>query len=93
MSLPAKLTFMASCFIGIGTIGAIHWKQQLDREAMRQGIIKDEERRRAKKEKLLLLQDTVPSERQNSSPPNLFTNNLSSSVDMANPTTLSSNNR
>ncbi|KAJ2785617.1 hypothetical protein H4R18_000433 [Coemansia javaensis] len=45
MSRAAKLTFLGSCVFAVGTIWFVHRAQELERESMYQGVIRDQERK------------------------------------------------
>ncbi|KAJ2402819.1 hypothetical protein GGI23_000437 [Coemansia sp. RSA 2559] len=45
MSKAAKVTFACSCLFAAGTIWFVHKSQELERESMYQGVIRDQERK------------------------------------------------
>lgn len=50
MSTASKVTFGLTCFAAVGSFVFINWSQQLERDALRQGPIKDAARMKAKLE-------------------------------------------
>lgn len=50
MSTASKVTFGLTCVAAAGSFVFINWSQQLEREALRQGPIKDAARMKAKLE-------------------------------------------
>ncbi|KAJ1730970.1 hypothetical protein LPJ72_004189 [Coemansia sp. Benny D160-2] len=50
MSRAAKITFACSCLFAAGTIVFVHKSQELERESMYQGVIRDQERRSQQRE-------------------------------------------
>lgn len=56
MSLASKIFLATSCGISIGIIGYVHIKQNIDRERLHEGVIRDVERQQRRKvENLALL--------------------------------------
>ncbi|KAG8276070.1 protein PET117 homolog, mitochondrial [Homalodisca vitripennis] len=49
MSLPAKITLATSCVVSAGIIAYVHFKQQLDRVKLHEGVVRDVERRQRRK--------------------------------------------
>lgn len=49
MSTTSKMTFISSVLITGGIIGYVHYKQQLDREKLHEGVIRDVERQQMRK--------------------------------------------
>lgn len=49
MSLTSKITFGASLLASVGIIGYVHYKQQLDRENLHRGVLRDVEQQQMKK--------------------------------------------
>ncbi|KAJ1815689.1 hypothetical protein LPJ56_002600 [Coemansia sp. RSA 2599] len=45
MSKAAKLTFLGSCVFAVGTIWFVHKAQEIERESMYQGVLRDQERK------------------------------------------------
>ncbi|KAJ2228175.1 hypothetical protein H4R99_004488 [Coemansia sp. RSA 1722] len=45
MSKAAKLTFLGSCVFAVSTIWFVHKAQDIERESMYQGVIRDQERK------------------------------------------------
>lgn len=57
MSLTSKITLGASCLVTFGTIAYVHLKQEVDKQRLHQGVIRDiETQRRRKIENVLVLQ-------------------------------------
>ncbi|KAK5645479.1 hypothetical protein RI129_006779 [Pyrocoelia pectoralis] len=57
MSLSSKLTLITACGASISIITYVHYKQQLDRAKLHEGVIKDVERQqRRKAENIYILQ-------------------------------------
>ncbi|XP_042883549.1 protein PET117 homolog, mitochondrial-like [Penaeus japonicus] len=57
MSLASKVTLGASCVATAAIVGYVHIKQNIDREKLHEGVIKDVERQqRRKAENLYVLQ-------------------------------------
>lgn len=48
MSTASKVTFAASCMFAVGTFVGVNYVQRAEREALRQGPIKDAERMAAR---------------------------------------------
>jgi len=60
MSLLAKSTLAASCVTSVGIIAYVHYKQNLDRTNLHDGVIRDVERqRRRRAENLYNLQQQI----------------------------------
>ncbi|KAF2905048.1 hypothetical protein ILUMI_01131 [Ignelater luminosus] len=60
MSLASKVTLTAACATSLSIIGYVHFKQQLDRDKLHEGVIKDVERQqRRKAENLYNLQQQI----------------------------------
>jgi len=60
MSLLAKSTLAASCVTSVGIITYVHYKQNLDRNSLHDGVIRDVERqRRRRAENLYQLQQQI----------------------------------
>ena len=54
--MTAKITFGASCLVTAGIVGYVHVKQNIDREKLHEGVIRDIERQqRRKAENILIL--------------------------------------
>ncbi|KAJ2726890.1 hypothetical protein GGI07_000218 [Coemansia sp. Benny D115] len=51
MSKAAKLTFAGSCAFAVGTIWFVHKAQELERDTMFQGVLRDQERKAMQREK------------------------------------------
>lgn len=49
MSLASKITFTLCTASSLGIIYYVHWKQQYDRDKMREGVIRDIEQQQMKK--------------------------------------------
>ncbi|KAJ9583193.1 hypothetical protein L9F63_022464 [Diploptera punctata] len=65
MSYASKITFLSATVVSMGIIGYVHYKQQLDREKLHDGVIKDVERQqRRKMENLYLLQQQIELTKQ-----------------------------
>lgn len=57
MSLTSKLTFGASCVFTVSIIAYVHIKQNIDRERLHEGVIRDvETQRRRRIENVLRLE-------------------------------------
>nr|CAI5842595.1 unnamed protein product [Callosobruchus analis] len=60
MSLQAKICLGAACIFSASIIGYVHLRQQRDREAMHEGVIRDiQSRQRKKAENLYTLQQQI----------------------------------
>ncbi|KAI4460537.1 hypothetical protein MML48_5g00009983 [Holotrichia oblita] len=60
MSLASKITLSLACITSAGIIGYVHYKQQLDREKLHDGVLRDVERQqRRKAENLYTLQQQI----------------------------------
>ncbi|XP_050504358.1 protein PET117 homolog, mitochondrial [Diabrotica virgifera virgifera] len=60
MSLQSKVVLGAACVFSASIIGYVHYKQNLDREQMHSGVLRDMERRqRRKQENLYVLQKQI----------------------------------
>lgn len=49
MSLASKVTFSLCCLASVGIITYVHLKQQIDRERMKQGVIRDVQQQQMRK--------------------------------------------
>ncbi|XP_033208743.1 protein PET117 homolog, mitochondrial [Belonocnema kinseyi] len=60
MSLVSKATFALSCISTVSIVFYVHYRQQLDKEQIHLGVIRDQERQELrKKENLYLLQQQI----------------------------------
>ncbi|GJQ87324.1 hypothetical protein Trydic_g17372 [Trypoxylus dichotomus] len=60
MSLTSKITLGLACFTSASIIVYVHYKQQLDREKLHDGVLRDVERQqRRKAENLYVLQQQI----------------------------------
>ncbi|PSN52360.1 hypothetical protein C0J52_06717 [Blattella germanica] len=65
MSYTSKIVLMSATATSIGIIGYVHYKQQMDREKLHEGVIKDVERQqRRKTENLYFLQQQIDLTKQ-----------------------------
>uniref|UniRef100_A0A2R5L5B5 Protein pet117 log mitochondrial n=1 Tax=Ornithodoros turicata TaxID=34597 RepID=A0A2R5L5B5_9ACAR len=57
MSTAAKICFVSSVTVSLGIIGYVHYRQQVEREQLHEGVIRDVERQRMRQiENLHVLQ-------------------------------------
>ncbi|XP_015587447.1 protein PET117 homolog, mitochondrial [Cephus cinctus] len=49
MSFVSKVVLASCCIASVGIIGYVHYKQQYDRDQLRQGVIRDIERQQRQK--------------------------------------------
>ncbi|EFX84361.1 hypothetical protein DAPPUDRAFT_314619 [Daphnia pulex] len=60
MSLVAKLTLASSVIVSAGIVYYVHYKQNLDRTSLHEGVIRDIERqKRRRAENLYMLQQQI----------------------------------
>ncbi|KAK3914750.1 Protein PET117-like protein, mitochondrial [Frankliniella fusca] len=57
MSTRSKIVLGVSCVVSVGIIFGVHYKQQLDRERMHQGVVRDMEVQEMKKRQNMVLLD------------------------------------
>ncbi|KAJ1942239.1 hypothetical protein FBU59_003257 [Linderina macrospora] len=58
MSKAAKLTFLTSCAFAVGTIYFVHRAQDLERESMYQGVLRDQERKAQREKNIREFEET-----------------------------------
>lgn len=49
MSLASRITLGASCVLTVGIVTYVHMKQNIDREKLHEGVIRDVERQQRRK--------------------------------------------
>ncbi|XP_078505080.1 protein PET117 homolog, mitochondrial [Lissotriton helveticus] len=64
MSTASKVVLGVSVLASVATVAGVHLKQKLDRERLREGVLRDLERQHRKEENLRLLQDQIALTRQ-----------------------------
>nr|XP_045599084.1 protein PET117 homolog, mitochondrial-like [Procambarus clarkii] len=65
MSLASKLTLAVACCATLGTISYVHIKQNIDRDKLHEGVIRDVERQqRRKAENIYVLQQQADLTKQ-----------------------------
>ncbi|KAI1389306.1 uncharacterized protein F4822DRAFT_196253 [Hypoxylon trugodes] len=53
MSRASKLTLAGTSLFAVGTVIMVHFQQQMEKEAMHQGVVRDMEQQRIKRERQL----------------------------------------
>ncbi|XP_030052107.1 protein PET117 homolog, mitochondrial isoform X2 [Microcaecilia unicolor] len=59
MSVVSKAVLGVSLLLTVATVAGVHVKQKLDRERLREGVVRDLERQIRKQENLRLLEEQI----------------------------------
>ncbi|KAK3608569.1 hypothetical protein CHS0354_042557 [Potamilus streckersoni] len=59
MSLTSKAVFGGSVVFTVSIISYVHWKQNYDRQRMREGVYRDLDRQQQKMQNLQMLKDQI----------------------------------
>ncbi|XP_034233938.1 protein PET117 homolog, mitochondrial [Thrips palmi] len=57
MSTTSKVVLGASCFVSFGIVLGVHYKQQMDKEKMHQGVVRDQAIQEMKRRQNVVLLD------------------------------------